>query len=114
VFRRVRSTDRTRGLGVRRLHLHPTPPPKMATSTFMGNALVNKVVARTQGSKQVTTCLFKKAAPKAAKKAAPKSGKASSGKAVKVRQPLSPFACPCNLSDRRRSPVAEHASDWAA
>jgi light-harvesting complex II chlorophyll a/b binding protein 5 len=55
----------------------------MATSTFMGNALVNKVVARTQGSKQVTTCLFKKAAPKAAKKAAPKSGKASSGKAVK-------------------------------
>jgi hypothetical protein len=51
----------------------------MATSTFMGNALVNKVVARTQGPKQVTTCLAKKAAPKAA-----------SGKAVKVWHPRTP------------------------
>jgi len=69
----------------------PTPTNSMATSTFMGNALVNKVVARTQGTKQVTTCLFKKAAPK---KAAPKKGGKAAptkgGKAVKVRHPLPP------------------------
>jgi len=62
----------------------PTPTNSMATSTFMGNALVNKVVARTQGTKQVTTCLLKKAAPK---KAAPKKGGKAAptkgGKAVK-------------------------------
>lgn len=74
----------------------------MATSTFMGNALVNKVVARTQGPKQVTTCLAKKAAPKAA-----------AGKAVKVRHPRTPWcaavvrrSCPAESPTAPASPLS--------
>eukprot|EP00976_Prorocentrum_cordatum_P083300 1185177-Prorocentrum_minimum.AAC.5 len=57
----------------------------MATSTFMGQALTSKVVARGESTRQVTVCArapVRKAAPKKGTKAAPKSVP-KSGKSVK-------------------------------